>query len=124
MAVAHPYTLASLGADDPRFLVRTPGVADIERLFPSPSSAGRGRLAVEGGVSVVAGPGMGKSSLLANLARRLDGDRNLATALVAAPRAAGYPGEGGFYAFLADLVRALRGALAASPRLGEPVFAP
>src|SRR5947208_13719489 len=119
MPVNHTYTTASLAADDARFLARTPGVSDIERLFPSPSSAGRGRLAVEGGVSVVAGPGMGKTSLLANLAHKLDRDRNLVTTLVALPVASTYPGEDGFYAFLGDLVRRLRAGLSTSPRIKE-----
>lgn len=120
----HDYTLAPLSPDDPRFQSRDPGVGDIERLFPWPVSVGRGSLAIEGGVSVVAGPGMGKTSLLARLAAHLDRSRRLATALVSVPTATEYPGEDGFYGFLGELVQRTRAALGASGRLREPRGAP
>jgi hypothetical protein len=120
----HHYTTASLEPDHPAFVVRTPGFAEFERLFPSPSSSGRGRLAVEGGISVVAGPGMGKTSLLAQVARELDLRRGVATALVKVPAGARFPGDDGFYVALGEIVANLRAGLQASPRLLENAFKP
>lgn len=114
-----PYTTASLVAGDPRFVERRPGVQDIERLFPSPVTAGKGRMAVEGGVSVVGGPGMGKTSLFAQLASVLAGDRRFTTATVPFPTAENYTGEAGFYAFLAELVLRIHSGLRQSQRVQE-----
>ncbi len=122
MPLPHRYTTAALTPDDPCFVARTPGLADLVRLFPSPSSPGRGRLAVEGGVSVVAGPGMGKTSLLRALASHLEAHRNMAAAYVSVPAASQYPGEDGFYALLGDLVRGLRAALRGSTPMDTPAF--
>lgn len=119
----HPYTLDALPAGDPRVVPRTPGLRDIERLFPAPVSVGRGRLAVEGGVSIVAGPGLGKTTLLAQLAEALDRERHLATAVVAFPDTAGMLGEDGFYRYLAALVVRIRQSLLASPRIVQTPFA-
>src|SRR5438128_1914461 len=120
----HHYTTASLEPDHPAFVVRSPGFAELERLFPSPSSSGRGRLAVEGGISVVAGPGMGKTSLLTQIARELDLRRGVATALVKVPASARFPGDDGFYVALGEIVANLRTGLQSSPRLLESSFKP
>lgn len=120
----HRYSTESLAVDHPAFVARSPGLDDIERMFPSPSSSGRGRLAVEGGISIVAGRGMGKTSLMLQLARRLDEHREIATALVSMPHVGAYPEEDGFYAYLGDLVRMLREALRASPRVQHGSFRP
>jgi hypothetical protein len=95
-----PYTTDSLGDDDPRFLTRVPGVKEIDHLFAVPASVGRGTLGVEGGVSVVAGPGMGKTSLLNRLARFLGDERGVATAIVQLPAVEPYREESGFYPYL------------------------
>lgn len=124
MPLPHRYTTAALAPDDPCFVTRTPGLADLARLFPSPSSPGRGRLAVEGGVSVVAGPGMGKTSLLRSLASHLERQRNIATAFVSIPLASHHPGEDGFYGLLGELVRGLRSALRASRPIQGTGFEP
>jgi hypothetical protein len=117
-------TLASLPAQDPRFVDRQPGVQDIERLFPSPVTAGKGRMAVEGGVSVVGGPGMGKTSLFAQLASRLTADRRITTATVPFPDVSQYLGDEGFYAFLGALVLRIRGGLLQSQRVLEDTASP
>lgn len=109
--MATQYTTQSLAADDSLLMDRQPGVAEIERMFPSPVAEGKGRKAVEGGVSVVAGPGMGKTSLLAQLAAKLHGDRRLITAQIAIPDVTSYLDESGFYAFLGEIVLRTRGAL-------------
>jgi hypothetical protein len=117
-------TLGSLPAQDPRFVDRQPGVQDIERLFPSPITAGKGRMAVEGGVSVVGGPGMGKTSLFAQLASRLTADRRITTATVPFPNVSQYLGDEGFYEFLGELVLRIRGGLLQSPRVLEDAASP
>lgn len=99
-----PFTTASLGPADPRFLTRVPGVREIDHLFAVPASVGRGTLGVEGGVSVVAGPGMGKTSLLNRLARILDEQRGFATAIVRAPGIRPYRDESGFYPYLGAIL--------------------
>jgi hypothetical protein len=109
MAIA--YTTQSLAAEDPLLMDRQPGVAEIERMFPSPVAEGKGRKAVEGGVSVVAGPGMGKTSLLAQLAAKLHGDRRLITAKIDIPDVTPYLSESGFYDFLGEIVLRTRRAL-------------
>ncbi|MDX2024590.1 MAG: hypothetical protein SF187_30390 [Deltaproteobacteria bacterium] len=105
------YTTQSLAANDPRWVDRQPGVAEIERMFPSPVAEGKGRKAVEGGVSVVAGPGMGKTSLLAQLAAKLHRDRRLITAQITIPDVGSYADEAGFYAFLGEIVLRTRQSL-------------
>ena len=117
-------TLSSLPAQDPRFVDRQPGVQDIERLFPSPVTAGKGRMAVEGGVSVVGGPGMGKTSLFAQLASRLTEDRRITTATVPFPAVSQYLGDEGFYAFLGELVLRIRGGLLQSQHVLEDASCP
>ncbi|MCG5052246.1 MAG: ATP-binding protein [Myxococcales bacterium] len=119
-----PFTQDPLAADDPRFVVRHPGVLEIERLFPSPVTADKGSVAIEGGVSIVGGPGMGKTSLLAQLAAKLDRDRQLTTATVTFPQLRDYASEEGFYPFVGQLVTRIRDALLASPRLHDPLLAP
>lgn len=105
------YTTQSLRANDPLLMDRQPGVAEIERMFPSPVAVGKGRKAVEGGVSVVAGPGMGKTSLFAQLAAKLHGDRRLITAQITIPDVTSYLDEAGFYAFLGEIVVRTRQSL-------------
>ncbi len=103
-----------------RYVQRHPGVHEIERLFPSPVAMGKGSLALEGGVSVVAGPGMGKSTLFEQLAARLRQDRGLTTCVIGLPLASDYREEAGFYAFLGELTSRIRGGLANS---SEPALA-
>lgn len=124
MNATPPFTLDPLNADDPRFVERHPGVQEVERLFPSPVTSGKGSVAIEGGVSIVGGPGMGKTSLLAQLAARLDRDRRLTTATVPLPRVADFHGEQSFYPFLGQLVLRIRQALGQAPRLADPALAP
>jgi hypothetical protein len=106
-----PYTTESLAPEDPRLVPRMPGVADIERLFAVPASVGRGTLAVEGGVSVVGGPGMGKTTMLRQLAHVLDERRRIATAFVRLPSSRPYGDSSGFYPYLGAVLAAVRDAL-------------
>jgi hypothetical protein len=105
------YTTESLGPTDPRFVTRVPGVREIDHLFAVPASVGRGTLGVEGGVSIVAGPGMGKTSLLNRLARVLDEQRGFAAAIVRAPDIDRYRDDEGFYPYLGALLACIEGAL-------------
>jgi len=119
---SYDYTLAPLAGEDGRFLDRRPGMRDVERLFPSSVSAQNGSLAVEGGVSLVAGPGMGKTSLLRRLEKRLSSERGLLTAFVEVPDADGYPDEGGFYGFLGELVSRIDVGLRAAAAQASSTF--
>jgi len=122
--MSYAYTLAALDGEDERFVDRRPGMRDVERLFPSSVSAQKGSLAVEGGVSLVAGPGMGKTSLLRRLERRLATERGLLTAFVEMPDADGYPDEGGFYGFLGELAARIHTGLRAAARVAPSIFEP
>ena len=103
--------VGSLYSEDDGYVDRHPGVAEIERLFPSPVAMGKGSLALEGGVSVVAGPGMGKTTLFRQLASKLQRTRGLTTGIVTLPSVSSYSDESGFYAFLGALVQSIRAAL-------------
>lgn len=106
-----PYTTDSLAPADPRFLPRVPGVREIDHLFAVPASVGRGTLSVEGGVSVVGGPGMGKTSLLNHLARDLNERRGFATTIVHGPPIDQYRDEAGFYPYLGAVLREIEAGL-------------
>jgi hypothetical protein len=110
MSLLH-YTTESLAPEDPRLVARAPGVADVERLFAAPASVGRGALAVEGGVSLVGGPGMGKTTMLRQLSRILNERRRIAAALVRLPSVQPYGDASGFYPFLGAVLAAVRDAL-------------
>jgi hypothetical protein len=110
MSIFH-YTTESLAPEDPRQVARVPGIADIERLFAAPASVGRGTLAVEGGVSIVGGPGMGKTTMLRQLSRILNERRRIAAALVRLPSVQPYGDPSGFYPFLGAVLSAVRDAL-------------
>lgn len=105
---AGPYTTEHLEADDPRIVARTPGVRDVVRLFPAPASVGKGHLGIEGGLTVVGGPGMGKTTLLHQLRRALESERGIPVALVTLPRAGTGEEEQAFHRCLGDLVRQVR----------------
>lgn len=101
---------------------RVPGVRGLLRLFPDPSSVGRGSLAVEGGVTVVAGPGMGRTTLLRQLLSALERERGIPTALLTMPEAAVGSGDDEFSRWLAALVDQARDGLLASRLLAGPDF--
>ncbi len=67
----HPYTTERLAPGSGAAVLRVPGAREVTRLFPEPSAIGRGSLRVEGGITLVAGPGMGKTTLLGEVARAL-----------------------------------------------------
>lgn len=108
-----PYTTDSLGWGDPRAVSRAPGAAEIGHLFLAPASVGRGALGVEGGVSLVAGPGMGKTTTLRQLAFALAERRGVATALVALPDVRAHRDAAGFYPYLGAVLASIRRALVA-----------
>ncbi len=97
---ARLYTTDSLGPHDPRFMTRMPGASEIEHLFAAPASVGRGTLSVEGGISIVAGPGMGKTTLLNRLAFTLRHERGVATEIVQLPPIDAFLDRNGFYRYL------------------------
>jgi hypothetical protein len=103
---------------------RTPGVRDLLRLFPDPSSVGRGSIGVEGGLTVVAGRGMGRTTLLRQLLPALERERGLPVALVAMPDPTDEGGEEGFHRWLACLVEQARTGLLGSALLASPELAP
>ncbi len=107
-----------------KLLARSPGVREIEHMLPSPVSVGKGSLGVEGGITVVAGSGMGRTSLLHQLQAALESERGIAAALVTAPAAEDYPGQTGFYRLLGDLVTRIREALLRRTGLALGPFAP
>jgi len=113
------YTLESLEAVDARFVSRTPGVQDVIRLFPEPASKGRGSLGVEGGITLVGGPGLGKTSLLKRLARSLEDERGIATALLAMPKPEANSQMDGFYKSLGAIVVGAREALSRSAAMAK-----
>lgn len=118
--VGDPEAVESAGAP----VTRVPGVRELLRLFPDPSSVGRGSLAVEGGITVVAGPGMGRTALLRQLVPALEQERGLPAALVTMPEPSAAAGDDGFRSFLAALVDQARAGLLASPLVEAPELAP
>lgn len=106
--------------DDDRFIVRVPGVREILRLFADPVSAAKGSLSIEGGITLVAAPGMGKRSLLVRLAQALEREREIPAALLDLPPPDA--AEPGFHSFLGAIVREARRALLASPVLAGAPF--
>ncbi len=119
----HCYTTEILDPGARGFIARVPGVREIERLFTEPSSVGRGNLCVEGGLTLVAGPGMGKSSLLRHLLHFMTTERQIPTALVALPSCQSYPGESGFYRYLAQLILQALPQWQRLPLLSTPRYA-
>jgi hypothetical protein len=115
--VDHRYSQAPLPPGHPAFVARTPGVREVVRLFPEPSLADHGSLGVEGGLTFVAGPGMGRTSLLLHLQDALEAERRIPCARVAVPDGARALG---FHAFLGSLAEAARTALLASPSVAAP----
>jgi hypothetical protein len=113
-----PYTTDSLASGDLRLVPRHPGIAELERLFAAPASVGRGTIAVEGGVSLIAGPGMGKTTMLRQLAHVLGGQRQIATAFVRLPSVRAYRAPDGFYPYLGAVLAAVRVTLLALSRDG------
>ncbi len=94
---------------------RVPGVREVLRQFPNPASVGRGSLGVEGGITIVGGPGMGKSTLLRQLTRALEEELHLAAGCFALPAIQGYGTTDGFYRYLGELAGAAHEALRTSP---------
>lgn len=119
-----PDTTESLpgGAAGP--VQRVPGLRDLLRLFPDPSSVGRGSIAVEGGITVVAGPGMGRTTLLRQLVPALERERGIPVALITLPSPSGSGGEDDFRAYLAALVAQARAGLLGSELLDSTDQAP
>jgi energy-coupling factor transporter ATP-binding protein EcfA2 len=115
MTLRAPYTTHSLEQGDPRFLPRTPGLRDVMRLFPAPVSVGKGHLGVEGGVTLVGAPGLGKTSLLRHLKHALEQERQMPAALVKLPPIDDSAAVDSFPRYLALLVAELREQLLASP---------
>ena len=103
---------------------RTPGVRELLRLFPDPSSVGRGSIAVEGGITVVAGPGMGRTTLLRQLVSALERERGLPVALVTMPEPERGEGGDGFHRWLASLVEQARAGLLGSALLASAELEP
>lgn len=116
----HRYSQAPLPPGHPAFIARTPGVREVVRLFPEPSAAGHGSLGVEGGLTFVAGPGMGRTSLLLHLQAALESERRIPCARVAIAQGAGATG---FQTFLGTLAETARTELLASPSLAAPEHA-
>lgn len=116
----HRYSQAPLPVGHPAFIARTPGVREVVRLFPEPSLAGHGSLGVEGGLTFVAGPGMGRTSLLLHLQAALESERRIPCARVAIAEGASATG---FQTFLGTLAETARRELLASPSLAAPEHA-
>lgn len=113
----HRYRQDPLPPGHEAFVARTPGVREVVRLFPEPSLKDHGSLGVEGGLTFVAGPGMGRTSLLLHLQDALESERRIPCARVAVPEGARAMG---FQAFLGGLAESARTALLASPSLVAP----
>ncbi len=101
-------------------VARVPGVRELLRLFPDPVSVGRGSIAVEGGITVVAGPGMGRTTLIRQLVPALERERGIPVALVSMPRPSGASGDAGFQGWLGALVEQARAGLLASKLVAAP----
>jgi hypothetical protein len=120
-AVTHRYRQAPLPPGDPAFVARVPGAREVLRLFPEPSLSGRGSLGVEGGITLVAGPGMGRTSLLAHVQQALESERRIPCARI---RASPASAARGFQAFLGELAEEARLGLLRSPPIEAPEHAP
>jgi hypothetical protein len=114
------YRLAPLSPDDPAFVVRAPGARECLRLFPEPSASGRGSLGVGGGITMVAGPGMGRTSLLAQVQQALESQLRVPCARV---QASPDRTSRGFQAFLGELAEQARLGLSRSPPTAAPEHA-
>ena len=117
----HLYTSAPLPPDSPAHVARTPGARDVVRLFPEPRAAEHGSLGVEGGITLVAGPGMGRTTVLGQVQAALERERRIPSARVELPVQAS---DAGFYSFVGALASGARDALARSRCLAEPEHAP
>lgn len=100
-------------------VARAPGVRELLRLFPDPVSVGRGSIAVEGGITVVAGPGMGRTTLVRQLVPALERERGIPVAFVSLPDPTG-TGDAGFRRWLGALVEQARAGLLASALVTAP----
>ena len=88
----HLYTSAPQPPDGPAHVARTPGARDVVRLFPEPRAAEHGSLGVEGGITLVAGPGMGRTTVLGQVQAALERERRIPSARVELPVQAGDAG--------------------------------